>query len=63
MQTTLRSRHNYKKRGTDPLGRAYGRFLELPQAVVLSVLWLAGLVLLGSCVLAFYLCVSLLAGV
>jgi hypothetical protein len=63
MQTTLRSRHHYMKRGTDPLGRAYGRFLELPPVVVLSVLWLAGLVLLGSCVLTFYLCVSLLAGV
>jgi hypothetical protein len=31
--------------------------------VVLSVLWLAGLALVGSCVLAFYLYVSLLAGV
>ena len=36
------------------VGRAYRRFLELPPAVVLSVLWLAGLVLLGSCVLMFY---------
>jgi hypothetical protein len=62
MQTTLPSCHD-KKRGADPLGRAYGRFLELPPAVVLSVLWLAGLALLGSCVLAFYLYVSLLAGV
>jgi hypothetical protein len=63
MRTTLRSRHNDKKRGTDPLGRAYERFLELPPAVVLSVLWLAGLVIIGLCVLAFYLYVSLLAGV
>ena len=31
MQTTLRSRHRDKKRDTDLLGRAYGRFLELPQ--------------------------------
>ena len=62
MQTTLRSRYHYKKRRADPLGRAYGRFLELPPAVVLSVLWLAGLALLGSGVLAFYLYVSLLAG-
>ena len=36
------------------VGRAYRRFLKLPPAVVLSVLWLAGLVLLGSCVLMFY---------
>ena len=63
MQTTLPSCHHDNKRGTDPLGRAYGRFLELPPAVVLSVLWLAGLALLGSCVLAFYLYVSFLAGV
>ena len=62
MQTTLRSRHYDEKRGADPLGRAYWRFLELPPAVVLSVLWLVGLALLGSCVLTFYLCASLLAG-
>ena len=42
MQTTLRSLHHDKKRSADPLGRAYGRFLELPPAVVLWVLWLAG---------------------
>ena len=63
MQTTLRPCHHDKERSADPLGRAYGRFLELPPAVVLSVLWLAGLALLGSCVLALYLYVSLLAGV
>ena len=67
MHTTLRSRHYDQKRGADPLGRAYGRFLELPPAVLLSVLWLTGLALLGSFVPAFYLYVSLvvrlLAGV
>ncbi len=62
MQTTLRSRHHDRKRGTDLLGRAYGRFLELPPAVVLSVLWLAGLALVGSCVLAFCLSMSSLVG-
>ena len=36
------------------VGRAYRRFLKLPPAVVLPVMWLAGLVLLGSCVLVFY---------
>ena len=63
MQTTLRRRRHDKERSADPLGRAYGQFLEMPPAVVLSVLWLAGLALLGSCVLALYLYVSLLAGV
>ncbi len=63
MQTTLPSCHHDKKRAADPLGRAYGRFLELPPAVVLLVLWSAGLALIGSCVLVFYLYVSLLAGV
>jgi hypothetical protein len=63
MQTTLRSRHHDRKQGAYALGRAYGRFLELPPTVVLSVLWLTGLALLGSCVLTFYLYVSLLAGV
>ena len=62
MQTTLRSRYYDKKRGADPLGRAYRRFLELAPVVVLPVLWLAGFVLLGSCVLAFYVYVSLLVG-
>ena len=41
------------------VGRAYRRFLKLPPAVVLPVLWLAGLVLLGSCVLVFYFYVPL----
>ena len=63
MQSTLRSCHHDKKRDTDSLGRAYWRFLELPPAMVLPVLWLTGLALVGSCVLALYLCVSLLAGV
>ncbi len=56
----LRSYHE-NQRGVDPLGRAYERFLELPPAVVLSALWLAGLTLVGSCALVFYLYVSLLA--
>jgi hypothetical protein len=37
------------------VARAYERFLELPVAVVLAVLWLGGMVLLGSCVLTLYL--------
>ena len=37
------------------VGLAYERFLELPVAVVLSVLWLVGAVLEGMCVLALFL--------
>ena len=36
------------------VGGAYARFLELPVPIVLSVLWLAGVVLIGLCVLALY---------
>jgi hypothetical protein len=38
----------------------YGRFLEMPAAVVLTVLWLAGVALFGSCVLMLYILGSLL---
>jgi hypothetical protein len=43
--------------------QTYERFLELPVFLVLVVLWLAGLVVLSSLVLAVYLYVSLLARV
>jgi hypothetical protein len=36
------------------LGIAYERFLGMPVPLVLSVLWLGGLALLGSCVLMLY---------
>ena len=36
-------------------GRMYERFLELPVAVVVAVLWLAGAVLTGTSVLVLYL--------
>jgi hypothetical protein len=36
------------------LGIIYERFLGMPVAVVLSVLWLGGMALLGSCVLMLY---------
>jgi len=36
------------------LGRTYERFLELPQAFVLAVLWMVGAALLGSIALALY---------
>jgi hypothetical protein len=41
----------------------YERFLGLPVAVVLGVLWLVGAVLLRVCALALYLYVSLLVWV
>jgi hypothetical protein len=39
------------------------RFLELPVAVVLGAMWLAGVALLGSCALTLYLSGSLLVHV
>jgi hypothetical protein len=36
------------------LGRTYERFLELPPAFVLAVLWMAGVALLGSIALVLY---------
>ena len=37
------------------LGRGYERFMALPVPVVLTIFWLAGLALVGSCALALYL--------
>jgi len=45
------------------LGGAYERFLEMPVPVVLAVLWVAGVALLGSCVLMLYLLGTSLASV
>ena len=42
------------------VGRAYDRFLELPVALVLAVMWVAGAVLLCSGALAVYLAVWVL---
>ena len=39
----------------------YGRFCELPVALVLAVLWTTGAVLLGLCAFALYLVVMELA--
>jgi hypothetical protein len=39
----------------------YGRFWELPGALVLAVLWTAGVVLIGLCAFALYLVVAALA--
>jgi hypothetical protein len=41
----------------------YERFLRMPIAVVLAVLWLGGMALLGPCVLILYALGTLLAGV
>jgi hypothetical protein len=43
-----------------PSGEAYARFLKLPQALVIAVIWLMGVVLLGLCGLALYLAVTAL---
>ena len=45
------------------LGVSYERFLQMPVAVVLTVLWLGGMALLGSCVLMLYTLVTLLGSV
>ncbi len=71
---TSSTRDRVKSRATKrvetrrPLGEAlpdvYARFLELPVALVLTVLWLAGAVLLGLCGTALYLVAThLFAGV
>jgi len=41
----------------------YALFLKLPVAMVLAMLWLVGAAFLGSCLLALYLCVTLLTRV
>ena len=43
----------YKQR-KEEAANAYEGFLELPQAVVLLVLWVAGVALIGSCALVLY---------
>jgi hypothetical protein len=40
---------------------AYARFLELPQALVLGVLWLMGVAVLALCGLALYVVVVAIA--
>jgi hypothetical protein len=45
------------------LGVSYERFLQMPVAVVLTVLWLGGMALLSSCVLMLYTLGTLLASV
>ena len=42
---------------------AYERFLELPVAVVLLVMWVVGVALLGACALLAYAGISALVGV
>jgi hypothetical protein len=42
------------------IGQAYEWFLELPVVIVLTVLWVAGVALLGSCALVLYMAGSVL---
>ncbi len=51
MRDSVRPRIPYK----GWVSRAYEEFLELPVAIVLAVMWLAGGVLMGLFVLACYL--------
>jgi hypothetical protein len=46
--------------GKERIKRAYEGFLQLPRPVLLLVMWVLGMVLLGSCVLGIYLYVSAL---
>ena len=48
------------REGKEGVESAYEGFLELPPAVVLLVLWVAGAVLLGSCALVLYMAGSVL---
>ncbi len=41
--------------------RQYERFLQMPVAFVLAVMWVAGAILIGSCVATLYEGVLLLA--
>ena len=54
------------KQGKEGAATAYEGFLELPQAVVVLVLWVGGVALLGLCALVLYwvgrVVVGLLAG-
>ena len=42
---------------SDQVGRTFERLLGLPVAVVVTVLWLVGMVLAGTCALVVYLVV------
>jgi hypothetical protein len=47
------------KMGIEPI---FERLLKLPVLAVLAVMWIAGLAMLVTLGMAFYLCVSALAG-
>ena len=50
-----RSLSGHAEQAEGPVVSSYERFLELPVAGVLAVMWLAGAALLGSCALTLYL--------
>ncbi len=50
-----RALSGHAEQAEGPVVSAYERFLELPVAGVLAVMWLAGAALLGSCALTLYL--------
>ena len=45
------------------ISKVYERFLELPVPLVLTVLWLVGVVIIISCVLALYMFWTLLEAI
>jgi len=55
--------HPFAEASGGLLGMIYEGFLGLPVPVVLTVLWLGGMALLGSCVLALYALATFLAQV
>ena len=59
--TSQRSRFRPATRASGRfLGSAYERFLGMPVPMVLTVLWVGGMALLGSCVLMLYALATLL---
>ena len=45
------------------IGVSYGRFMRMPVAVVLTVMWLGGMALFSACVLLLFALGTLLASV
>jgi hypothetical protein len=50
-----RASNGHVEQEEGPAVSSYERFLELPVAGVLAVMWVAGAALLGSCALTLYL--------
>jgi hypothetical protein len=55
-----RERAEEKTRAITILSRPYERFLELPVAIVLAGMWVAGAAALGSTMLALYVLIGMM---